>query len=1008
MRASKLPVATDKTCTLRCARGKQINNFGETLIFNGSTLRHNLAPTWGGGAVNAMGNTTVDDSDLSYNGSPAGWGGAMDVNGPVTVRRSTFFGNVCPAGKGGAVYMGHGTAAAPTLTVTDCVISGNAAQSGAFYADTGVTTLISGSTWSNNSVSINGAALFSVDRAVHVSSSSFVAGSAPNGIGGALFVGDAQHVLTDVLFDGNSAYQSAGALFTLGGNLQLSGCTFSRNTVAGLFSRAGALSIEAQSGGAASFSNCTFSANQAYTPVLSQDFLASAFSVSYARADVSTGLTASADVTFGQGKGGALFVASALGAPPLALALTDCTFSANSAMYGGAVSVPGSGQVSLSFARTSFAGNAASGDGGALYVGSASATALDACTLAGNSAARDGGAIFAHATSAVAVTNSTLSANSAVGLGGAVVAADAAAATLSGGAVTGNRAFGGGAFYVANGPAGAAPSLAVQSDVTSNFAQAGGAWLQDAATTVPPGCAAGGSCAVANNSAWLGPTYATLPTRIGVDTPHRVRSAAGSAAQLLLYDDFDQVATSWDLLAQASLASSDALSGALDATYTNGSASFPLLMLRGPELATFTLSFSVSALSLGALNGASVDVAVAIQFCNVSDDGVTPLPMQLDPAALRCICNPGTFAALSADGQSTTCVACPSGTVAPDKGATACVACPANNYATSETECAECPPAASAPPGSAALSDCACAYGFYASYDDPQRSFFSCVACPDGALCPGPVTPLALEGYWRLPDDDTHFYPCEEGHCEAQTVDDVGAEDNCREGHRGVTCGVCVEGYTKMGNLCSPCKPHAAFAMWPAPSRDGFIFACVFAGVAASAAFMLAPVTADLWAPTVQHLQRRLAGRSGADGADAHASAAPAAAVVDADADVDVDVDMEVDAEEAAPEAAAKHVGAHTAGHHDEHHEGVLGRLILLLAHAVVPLRMSIENIQIVSAFQDTCVGDPWRVLVHMERVGAHQTDVCAPACSCVVSLLAACMSPGRTFSRRSCHGCTF
>jgi hypothetical protein len=914
--------------------------------------------------VNAMGNTTVLDTDMSFNGSPAGWGGAMDVNGPVTVRRSTLIGNACPAGKGGAVFMGRGAAVEPTLLVTDCTVSGNAAQSGAFYADTGVATRIEGSTWADNSVSINGAALFSVDRPVVVSSSSFIGGSAPNGIAGALFLGDAAHVLTDVVFDGNSAYQSAGAVFTLGGALDVSGCTFTRNTVAGLFSRAGALSLEAQSGGAARFVNVTFDANQAYTPVLSDDFLASAFSVSYAAADVATGLTPSPDVTFGQGKGGALFVANALSAPPLALSFAGCTFSGNSAMFGGAVAVPGSGVVSLAFERTAFTGNAASGDGGALYVGSASDSALDACTLSGNSAARDGGALHAHASAAVALTDSALAGNTAARLGGAVVAADAAAVSLTGGAVSGNSAFGGGAFYVANGPASAAPTLAVAADVASNFAQAGGAWLQDAATAPPPGCAPGAaSCVVANNSAWLGPTYATLPTRIAVDTPRRVRSAAGSAAELMLYDAFDQVATSWDLLAKASSAASgDALSGALDASYVNGSASFPLLMLRGRELATFTLSFAVSALSLGALNGASVAVDVSIQFCNVSDDGVTPLPMQLDPASLRCICNPGTFAALSADGLSTSCVACASGTVSPDKGATSCTACPANNYAISATHCAECPPAASAPAGSAALANCTCAYGFYASYDDsPTRDFFSCATCPDGALCPGASAPLALEGYWRTPDDPVHFYPCEEGHCEAQSVEEADAEDNCREGHTGPTCGVCQVGYTKMGNLCSPCKPHAAFTMWPHESREGFVVACVFVGVVVSAGFMLAPVTAGLWAAAAQRMQQRLIStRSRMD--DAHAGAA----VADADADADAD------AEEAAAKHgtsahggsmngdASQHHGdgdAHAGGHNEEHAaDSALGRLILLLAHAVVPLRMSIENIQIVSAFQDTCV----------------------------------------------------
>lgn len=786
---------------------------------------------------------------------------------------------------------------------------------------------------------------------------------------------------------------------------------FVNNNVAGLFSRAGAVSIEAQSDGAALFSNVTFVSNQAYTPVLSADFLVSSFSVGYAQADVDSGFTLTADATFGQGKGGAVFVANSLlgnpGAGLLSLNFSGCTFSGNNAMYGGAVALPGSGPVAVTFSSTTFDSNSASGSGGALYVGTATSVALTGCTLTGNTATADGGAMHVHGGSAATVASGTvLRGNVARGRGGAVAVADTASVSLAGGAVSLNRAFGGGAFYIANGPAGAAPSLVVSAPVSSNFAQAGGAWLLDVATATPPSCTPVG-CAL-NNTAWLGPTYSTLPAGINVSVPKSVRSSDGLPASLQLFDGFNQVASSWDLLAKAS-GNDNSLSGALDASYGVGNATFPLLVLRGPETSKHSVTFTVSADSLGALNGASVTVNVSIQFCNISADGSTVLPQQLDPVSQRCICNPGTFTAVLADG-STTCAVCAPGSVAPDKGMPSCIACPMNQYSVNTTTCTQCPSTSVSSTGSSSLSNCTCGYGFFSWYSD-NGSTFDCRECPDGALCPGPTIPLALDGFWRLPDDYTRFYECEADRCVAQTAD-VANEENCIEGHTGITCGVCKDGYSLQGMKCLPCKPQDAFNNWPKASRGGFVTGASIFCVTIATWFLLLPVTGGAMEdlpPKLRHFSTRyLPGsftrrihksvkhdvphsdpepRGGADLNSAVGEAAPEEAIAhNGGAVSSPDAHNGHSGHSAGDGAHSAHGGSH--GHAAEHAgmDSRLARALGVAKHCTVPGRMAIENLQIVGAFQDT-VHVAWpRIFTHiMSRLHVFNFSFLElPAAACV------------------------
>ena len=932
--------------------GGAINNAGPVLIQNSSTFVNNQAPKWGGGAVNNWGSVVVADSSLIDNGSSAGWGGAMDVNGNVTILRSVLSGNTSPVGVGGAVYMGAGGTKvapnpAPTLLIADSVVTDSAAMSGgALYADSTVYMQVSGSVFSGNAASADGGALYNADYVVSISNCTFSTNSAPSGSGGALYLGgDWSHTISGSTFQGNTAYISAGAVFSAGANVAVSDTVFASNSVAGLFSRAGAVSIEALSDGAAYFTRVTFTTNQAYTPVLSPEFLVSSFSLGYAAADVQAALTAVPDATFGQGKGGAVFVANTLpgnpGAGLVSVNFTACTLHGNAAMFGGAVASPGSGPVTLAFAGCELSGNTASGSGGALHVGNATAMTLANCTVQSNTAAGDGGAIHVHGNATAAVTDSVLRGNQAGtrGRGGAAAVMNSAALSLSRATVMANSAFGGGAFYIANG-AGAAPTLLAQTTaVSSNIARAGGAWLLDAPTATPPSCALGvGGCTVRNNTAWLGSLYATLPASIAMSMPARVRSSDPFQAVLTLLDGFGQAADSWDLLATAS-SPGDALSGAVATTYGVGNATFPFLVLRGAVQSAHSLTFTVAADSLGALNGASVTAGVLIQPCSLGADGVTPVPMELDVASQRCICSPGAFS----DGNGG-CTPCGLGFVAPEAGMAACLLCPVNQYSISTTECAACPSTSTSSLGSAQLADCVCGYGFYADYS-ADGSTFECAACPIGALCPGPTIPLALQGYWREPYDFKTFYECEDGRCLAQMPQNA-QQENCAWGRTGITCGLCKAGFALQGELCLPCKADEAFSNWPQASQGGFASALAVVGVVATAWFLLAPVTGDKMG-TFSLLLRRLSTsilrwRTGnaTGGVHTGAAASDAAAV-----HVVMSAQMNGDSSVRGTDKPQPH--GEGAQRHAAHHESRLHRAVHVAQHCLVPGRLALENMQV-------------------------------------------------------------
>lgn len=246
----------------------------------------------------------------------------------------------------------------------------------------------------------------------------------------------------------------------------------------------------------------------------------------------------------------------------------------------------------------------------------------------------------------------------------------------------------------------------------------------------------------------------------------------------------------------------------------------------------YSLRYTLASPLLASLDGASGVVNVTVSNCTALE--------VFDASSLACICAAGAF--LPSGGGE--CTACPPGSFAPRAGTPMCSACPANTFASGGgTSCTPCPATSTSSASSASLRDCECEFGTYAVYSDDE-STFSCAPCPDGALCTGHGgEPLALEGYWHEPNVTDAFYQCLPELCLEETQEMVAAgADNCREGHTGVLCGVCLDGFVYQGETCEPCRPGMSVDTWAAGKRGGLAFGCIVLFVITSGAFLLSPL----------------------------------------------------------------------------------------------------------------------------------------------------------------------
>lgn len=462
-------------------------------------------------------------------------------------------------------------------------------------------------------------------------------------------------------FTGCSASKSGGAVFSSSGNVEIANCSFSRSSVASMWSRGGAVSIEAASGGTVTINATTFERSLNFAPFLDDSIITSPLAASVAVNDAAF----SPDPTFGQGKGGALFIATALGGPPLSVRIAGSRFERNHAIYGGAVAVPGGGAVALDVTDTTIANGWADQQAAGLFVGPNVTLNMRRSAIVDCAVQEDAAAMLLWGSAAATLTDVQLRNNTAGTKAGAVALFTGATLALSGGAAVNNSAFGGGFAYVASGAALTAGGVFF----AGNSATTGGVFLLDSAQQGAPQCDppcdfGDAASADVSNTAPLGPVFATFPTSAQVVAPTSVQSGEAFEAALLLTDGFGQTTESWPGLVVDAVSSTEGgnVTGVLYAPYVNRAAVFAAVVVRGAVGSRPVVKFNLRARTLGALDGLSVTHALTVSPCS-------PLVEQYDELSQRCACSPG-----SARSSNGSCALCAGGTVAPGVDAGQCQA----------------------------------------------------------------------------------------------------------------------------------------------------------------------------------------------------------------------------------------------------------------------------------------------------------------------------------------------
>ena len=234
------------------------------------------------------------------------------------------------------------------------------------------------------------------------------------------------------------------------------------------------------------------------------------------------------------------------------------------------------------------------------------------------------------------------------------------------------------------------------------------------------------------------------------------------------------------------------------------------------------------------------------------------------PGAVVCTrCEPGYWSPQGATG----CTACALGTYLDATGA--CAACPAGQFGGSvgAVACAQCPPSTAAPqPGASACIACpansgdvggniacVCLAGYFDSALGANATVPVCTPCPEGGACVDGAL-LAQEGWWRETPIDAIFLKCREGYCLPEESASVAgaamtgrrlrqsSAGHCADGHGGVLCAVCQEGYTMQGGSCKPCAAADEWASWNGTSKGVTIAFFIPAGMLLLALGLLLPL----------------------------------------------------------------------------------------------------------------------------------------------------------------------
>ena len=755
-------------CTID-AGGPLYEGYSHTLFTmrqGGQLVLRNLAILRGVGTAAVVNSGSFAAENCLFLDNSGGTGGAVYTTGPAAVSNSIFLTNSATLGAAiytlsslsivnttfednqatnGAIYAA-GSGAPPLMSLANCVFTNNTATQVAAVALNGFNLVATNTSFTANSASSDGGAVYisatsvaalsncSFDGNVITNSDPFidpmtvrgaalyVSGGAVNltgcalrgnvasgingGYGGSIFAdAGASATLTDCVVSGNFATMQGGALYCSNTTIVIAGSVLENNTA----DAGGALAI---SGGSAAFNNtrvvnntATGSDSQGGCLLANDDAAAYADpallleNTTFANCSVRLLLPAlnapgqSYVTAFGTGSGGGVYLTASAAAN--VTLRRGSSFGANAARSGAGIFVYG--PVALSIADSSFSANAAEADGGALNVqapvalpGQQPVPGLPAVNLAssvfnGNSAAASGGVAVLRNVTAWSAADSVFVANAAHN--GAVVN-----------------------LYSAGLP-NAAPAFALANvSFVNNSAFAGALLFHDSPNPVtPPACA---RCTTLNNTqsnsgalpASFNATLSVLSAQSGQPLP---------AFNVTLFDVDGNVVNEWPGLSVSISAGSFAgLSGATTQLYNSGAASFSSLAVSDAVNASRALTYTLSSPSLPSLNGASGTVLAVVLPCGALQ--------VFDAAALRCQCAAGAF--LNVTATPPACQACGSGSYSPAAGAVAtCTTCPVGSYS-------------AAGPADAGFTRCSqCAAGLFLNVSTQL-----CESCPLGTYNPTP------------------------------------------------------------------------------------------------------------------------------------------------------------------------------------------------------------------------------------------------------------------------------
>lgn len=213
--------------------GGLLNEYGSPQLIN-CTFTQNSAQYYGGGIYNYYGNPTTVNCTFIQNMSGTEGGGIYNYQSILSLNNCTFEEN--SSHRGGGIHSGHGN-----LSLTGCTFIANLAQTGAginSYAamETGTdetgedflrTPVLINCTFTTNSAEDRGGGLYSSDSNPSLSNCIFSENTAGYGGGGVCF-NNSDPILTSCIINKNSAHYGGG-MCNDSSNLTLTYCALTAN-----------------------------------------------------------------------------------------------------------------------------------------------------------------------------------------------------------------------------------------------------------------------------------------------------------------------------------------------------------------------------------------------------------------------------------------------------------------------------------------------------------------------------------------------------------------------------------------------------------------------------------------------------------------------------------------------------------------------------------------------------------------------------------------------------------